>query len=362
MMHYAFILPQDPCGRSELSQRLRRRRSPSLETRTSEQRVRSRKMISAPSARTIFKGPISPVCCVHSASCSSDAPTMHCRFGCGGSIHAACLVEWAKHAASSGAVVILCPLCRIQMGSFTDIQQEARQAAKRSAAATKQAATPVNLEHFEHTDIACSACHKSPVTGKCYRCTSCSLYYNCQKCFVDGMHLAHEFQFRETLHSRWYPAVRPACMGAGLPGGIVQQLLARDITDADYDVLLQLDQPSMGTTLSVAAVAQLPSLSKCLTDQPCPVCSRKILPSQHCRKLQCQHLFHRDCIDPWLLHRKSSCPVDGSPVTPSSVPAKPHQTKPRPRRASTSAAEQDAAVALPPIFGRFDRASRMYCA
>ncbi|KAF6776889.1 hypothetical protein AHF37_03261 [Paragonimus kellicotti] len=32
----------------------------------------------------------------------------------------------------------------------------------------------------------------------------------------------------------------------------------------------------------------------------------------------CQHIFHTTCIDPWLLHRSATCPLDGFKVTPLS--------------------------------------------
>ncbi|GAA52279.1 E3 ubiquitin-protein ligase ZSWIM2, partial [Clonorchis sinensis] len=36
----------------------------------------------------------------------------------------------------------------------------------------------------------------------------------------------------------------------------------------------------------------------------------------------CQHIFHATCIDPWLLHRSASCPLDGTPVTPLPLDSK----------------------------------------
>ncbi|KAF8569582.1 hypothetical protein P879_04533 [Paragonimus westermani] len=37
----------------------------------------------------------------------------------------------------------------------------------------------------------------------------------------------------------------------------------------------------------------------------------------------CQHIFHTACIDPWLLHRSPTCPLDGFKVTPLSGVVRP---------------------------------------
>ncbi|KER27971.1 hypothetical protein T265_13683, partial [Opisthorchis viverrini] len=54
----------------------------------------------------------------------------------------------------------------------------------------------------------------------------------------------------------------------------------------------------------------------------------------------CQHIFHAACIDPWLLHRSASCPLDGTPVTPIPLTSKQNtrQTGPIPNSRSSSLA------------------------
>ena len=116
-------------------------------------------------------------------------------------------------------------------------------------------------------------------------------------------------------------------MRAGLPSGMVQQLLSRDIADSDYDLLLQLDQPTIGPTLSVAMLGQLKALTKISTHEICVVCNHKVLTTQQYRVLPCKHVFHTLCIDPWLLHQRNSCPLDGMsatvvPTLPATLPSK----------------------------------------
>lgn len=41
----------------------------------------------------------------------------------------------------------------------------------------------------------------------------------------------------------------------------------------------------------------------------CPICFENFAQDTCARKLTCGHLFHRNCIDPWLLWRCYKCPL-----------------------------------------------------
>lgn len=42
--------------------------------------------------------------------------------------------------------------------------------------------------------------------------------------------------------------------------------------------------------------------------QTCVICLEKFTEGSSCRVLPCNHIFHPECIDPWLLYRSARCP------------------------------------------------------
>lgn len=59
---------------------------------------------------------------------------------------------------------------------------------------------------------------------------------------------------------------------------------------------------------STAFLQALPTISASSTSGTCPVCTDDFHPSEHIARLPCAHLFHPDCVLPWL-KRHSTCPV-----------------------------------------------------
>ncbi|KAM3589868.1 hypothetical protein VKS41_000722 [Umbelopsis sp. WA50703] len=53
--------------------------------------------------------------------------------------------------------------------------------------------------------------------------------------------------------------------------------------------------------------------------QPCAICTEDYVPQEEALKLPCSHIFHQDCIVPWL-RMNQTCPVCRFSVesTPSS--------------------------------------------
>eukprot|EP00927_Polykrikos_kofoidii_P032710 TRINITY_DN27783_c0_g1_i1.p1 TRINITY_DN27783_c0_g1~~TRINITY_DN27783_c0_g1_i1.p1 ORF type:complete len:207 (+),score=31.10 TRINITY_DN27783_c0_g1_i1:50-670(+) len=102
---------------------------------------------------------------------------------------------------------------------------------------------------------------------------------------------------------------------ARLPCGLypsqVTELLDRDITPEDYEILLQLDQHLART--DVASRSDVESLAtadeKDFAGETCSVCLYSFAKGDDVSALLCGHLFHRDCISKWLLESSRKCPV-----------------------------------------------------
>ena len=125
-----------------------------------------------------------------------------------------------------------------------------------------------------------------------------------------------------------------------IPFAVAQNLAQRELSDADYDLLLQLDTGNNSNNNNNASVgdtatkehqhfSQIPE--KIIKGWPservrenslllnpgcqCRICLRPYQVSQIVRKLpNCKHKFHVECIDNWLLHSHPTCPIDGQVV------------------------------------------------
>jgi hypothetical protein len=103
-----------------------------------------------------------------------------------------------------------------------------------------------------------------------------------------------------------------------LPLALANSLARRDLTDQDYDMLLQLDQQNKANTDSFSRIPEkvikswpserIKESNKLLNPGfQCRICLRNYEVGQLVRKLPtCKHKFHADCIDNWLLHSHPS--------------------------------------------------------
>jgi len=106
------------------------------------------------------------------------------------------------------------------------------------------------------------------------------------------------------------------CTEVRLPCGLmpsqVSELLDRDITPDDYEMLLQLDETVERPTVSQEGVKRLPlAREEAFAGENCAVCLLAFEPSDAVNILACRHLFHQDCIAKWLTERCRSCPLCG---------------------------------------------------
>ena len=108
------------------------------------------------------------------------------RFGCGNNVHIKCMKVWADHQKTNGETTVKCPLCREEFCSFELLEQEYR----------NNGLFKTEKQDL-HYGLVCKSCNSTPISGKCYKCTSCNEFYLCQPCFNTDFHREHGFLFRE---------------------------------------------------------------------------------------------------------------------------------------------------------------------
>lgn len=104
----------------------------------------------------------------------------------------------------------------------------------------------------------------------------------------------------------------------GLTTGEVSDLLYRDITPEDYDLLLLLDKTTPKPIASTECIEGLPSVpQEEFMDGECSVCLGKFEAGDAVAALPCQHHFHRTCVTKWLGECRRMCPLCGAEVVRS---------------------------------------------
>lgn len=133
--------------------------------------------------REILESDVCPIC--QDEFLSKKLPVSFCRT-CGNNVHIKCMKVWSEHQKSNGEIDLKCPLCREVFCSFELLDQEYR----------NNSLFKIEKENL-HYGIVCKCCKSTPISGKCYKCTSCNEFYLCQPCFNTDFHNSHTFVFRE---------------------------------------------------------------------------------------------------------------------------------------------------------------------
>ena len=220
-------------------------------------------------------------------------------------------------------------------------QLKAQEQTSLSAAAAPVNASPATMRLRKRLarpepSQRCSGCRMS-IAGHhpLYRCVHCQ-HQLCRACFshystqlphsndAAGREAhAHTFVQRAVFNGAVSGWSVPTVGAAVSPSHLLQQLQSRELTTADYELLLQLDQRQRGQPLYVYLAASLPphrpsaspspspSLASFSLDSPespsddllCAFCSSTIPPSSQdtaastdCRLLPCTHVAHHHCV------------------------------------------------------------------
>jgi len=109
-------------------------------------------------------------------------------------------------------------------------------------------------------------------------------------------------------------------LSCGLTHFEVSELLFRDITPEDYELLLRLDEKVKKPAAAAESLEKLTRSSghKLLGEQ-CAVCLADFTPEDDVAGLPCQHQFHAACVVKWLSECRAACPLCGAATDSSSV-------------------------------------------
>ncbi|XP_057193638.1 E3 ubiquitin-protein ligase ZSWIM2 isoform X1 [Triplophysa rosa] len=222
------------------------------------------------------------------------------RFGCGNNIHISCMKVWADHQTKLNSRMLKCPLCRDDFGTLTQLKEEVRNSA--------DVCTYYERECLDkHLGVVCNGCGVCPVVGKCFKCTECSYFHLCEKCFRRHAHPQHSFTCRTSLTERKRVFVQKR--------GHSWQAVSEETRMMDKHTM---DRSVSAVTCDVVPNHVMKSLpmvrvrkeSKLLhPGVQCRICLSRFQTAQNVRSLPCKHKFHTDCIDA-LIQKSNCCPLD----------------------------------------------------
>ncbi|KAJ8403421.1 hypothetical protein AAFF_G00351930 [Aldrovandia affinis] len=218
-------------------------------------------------------------------------PVAYCRYGCGNNIHISCMKVWADHQSPLEADdMVQCPLCREGFEPMNMLLDQVKNAASLLTTSERERSD-------KHLGILCNNCRIYPITGKCYKCITCSYYFLCDSCYNRHSHPHHPFAYRAKRKHRW--------VSLRMSGGHHPESAK---TEANCAVRSDTVPEHIVRGLLPVEVAQGSKLLK--PGQQCRLCLKSFNLGQGVKVLICHHKFHADCADKWLL-QSNTCPLDG---------------------------------------------------
>ncbi|XP_068542566.1 E3 ubiquitin-protein ligase ZSWIM2 isoform X1 [Anas acuta] len=266
--------------------------------------------------KEIDKEDVCPIC--QEELLKKMLPITYCRYSCGNNVHIKCMKIWADHQDETEKdSVVKCPLCREKFAPLKLILEEFRNS-NQLVTATEKARLDT------HLGIPCNNCRVFPIVGKCYKCTECADYHLCHECFIGFCHSPHVFLFRQKRNKKWRALEQLSELSA-------QEGTYKSFNPANNseEKLLYLQKTTctpknIVKSLPVILVSKHSNLLA--PGIQCRLCLKSFHLGQYVRLLPCNHKFHRECIDCWLLQRKNTCPIDEyviyNPLTWKDTPAK----------------------------------------
>lgn len=106
-------------------------------------------------------------------------------------------------------------------------------------------------------------------------------------------------------------------IGGPLTAFQIEQLMTRELTPEDYELLLLLDEGvKKARTLSTSAASGLPRAEgTAWHNEECTICLCALEQGEDVVALPgCGHLFHGPCAERWLSTSKATCPLCGNEI------------------------------------------------
>ncbi|XP_049628886.1 E3 ubiquitin-protein ligase ZSWIM2 [Suncus etruscus] len=231
-------------------------------------------------------------------------PVTFCRFGCGNNIHIKCMKILASFQERTlNTSMLKCPLCRKEFAPLKLVLEEFKNS-------SKFAATSEKVQLDKHLGIPCNSCKQFPIVGKCYKCTECTEYHLCQKCFDHRDQHFHSFTFREKRNQSWRSLEK-------MSDKMIKYINTKSVIE-DNMPHFQKEKGHVCTPKGVVKSLPLLLITKnshlLVPGYQCRLCLKAFHVGEHLRILPCTHKFHRKCIDRWLFHQCNSCPIDGQVI------------------------------------------------
>ncbi|XP_075789884.1 E3 ubiquitin-protein ligase ZSWIM2 isoform X2 [Pelodiscus sinensis] len=229
-------------------------------------------------------------------------PITYCS--CGNNVHITCMKIWADHQGElENDSVVKCPLCREEFAPLTLILEEFRN--------STQLVTPAEKVRLDrHLGLPCNNCRIFPIEGKCYKCTECSEYHLCHECFTRFCHPPHTFTFRQKRNQRWRSLNQVSQLSPS-----EENLKSIKNQGDNSEEILHLQEKSSCIPKHIVKSLPMMLIRKCSNflapGLQCRLCLKTFCLGQYARLLPCNHKFHRECIDNWLLYHTNACPIDG---------------------------------------------------
>lgn len=81
----------------------------------------------------------------------------------------------------------------------------------------------------------------------------------------------------------------------------------QSLSGREFQPVEPIEKPIIATIKEIDSKTKKENAEKCV-GQNCSICQDAIKKGEQCRKLKCNHIYHIDCIDPWL-QKNMNCPM-----------------------------------------------------